>query len=179
MTTPGVQDLYINHHLGVQHLPYQNVTKIKRGYIMKDINETLDNGYMTEEYLDAEIIADNDDGHNLARVAHDINNDVGELTDVGASYRVAWLDVLNKEYSYLDTDEMLKVIEILEDNYDEIKHCPHNCDDCIDNPEECVHGCHDCGYFDGGNCVHSGSHHCGSCGEYAACECNEWNDGRY
>lgn len=146
---------------------------------MKDINKTLDNGYMTEEYLDAEIIADNDDGHNLARIAHDINDAVGELTDVGASYRAAWLDVLNKEYSYLDTDEILQVVEILEKNYDEIMNCPHKCGDCITSPDDCVHGCHDCGYFDGGNCVHSGSVNCGCLDGYCACDCPDWNDGRY
>lgn len=155
------------------------IKEINEVKTMQNIDQILDNEYMTEEYLDAEIIADNDDGHNLARIAHEVNDAVGTLTDVGASYRAAWLDVLSREYQYLDFDELWKVISILENNYGgEGMECPHKCGDCINDPDECVHGCDDCEYFDGGNCVHSLGHY-GSTGGYCAIDCSEWNDGRY
>lgn len=65
---------------------------------------------------------------------------------------------------------------------DELVHCPHKCGDCIGTElygESCAHGCHDCGYFDGGNCIHSGCSHVGCLGGECACDCGEWNDGRY
>ena len=146
---------------------------------MKDINNVIDNNYLAFEYMDVEVIVDNDDGHNLARIAHEVNNKVGNLTDVGASYRAAWLDVLNKEYYKLDTDEMLEVITILENNYGgEDMECPHKCGDCINNPGECMHGCEDCGHFDGSNCLHPLGHY-GCYGGECAYDCAEWNDGRY
>ena len=61
----------------------------------------------------------------------------------------------------------------------DLVHCPHKCGECINEPDDCMHGCHDCGYFDGGNCIHSGSPNCGCLDDYCACDCSEWNDGRY
>ena len=63
---------------------------------------------------------------------------------------------------------------------DVLKDCPHKCGDCINTEyygQECLHGCHDCGYFDGGNCIHSGSGHCGCLGGECAHDCNEWDNG--
>ena len=63
---------------------------------------------------------------------------------------------------------------------DILKDCPHKCGDCIGTEyygQECLHGCHDCGYFDGGNCIHSGSGHCGCLGGECAHDCYEWDNG--
>lgn len=86
---------------------------------MKDINNVLDNEYMTEEYLDAEIIADNEDPNDLTRIAHEIatcTEDI-ELTDVGASYKDLYWSMLHEDYNYLDDDDMYKVVKIIEENY--------------------------------------------------------------
>lgn len=56
----------------------------------------------------------------------------------------------------------------------EVKDCPHKCGDCVMDPGECIHGCDDCGHFDGGNCVHIGSSHCGCNGGLPAHDCGEW-----
>ena len=85
---------------------------------MKDITQTIDNEYMNEEYLDAEIITDNDDGYDLARIAHEVANSITvELTDVGASYRPLYFSMLHEDYAYLTNEEMHKVVELIEENY--------------------------------------------------------------
>ena len=86
---------------------------------MKNIEYVLDNGKMTDEYIDAEIIADNEDPNDLARIAHEIakcTEDI-ELTDVGASYRSLYFSMLREDYSHLDDEDMHKVVEIIEGNY--------------------------------------------------------------
>lgn len=63
---------------------------------------------------------------------------------------------------------------------DVLKDCPHKCGDCIGTEyygQECLHGCGDCGYFDGGNCIHSGSYNCGNLGGECAHDCYEWDNG--
>ena len=80
---------------------------------------------MTDEYLDQEIIADNDDGHNLARIAHDINDMVEgsfinrpENPDVGATdYIDRCKDTITTEYEYLDQDEVHELLNIIMENY--------------------------------------------------------------
>ena len=59
----------------------------------------------------------------------------------------------------------------------DIINCPHKCGDCLDIEDDCAHGCHDCGYFDGGNCIHGGSDHCGCLGGECAHDCYEWDNG--
>lgn len=92
---------------------------------MKNIDNIKDNEYMTEEYIDQEIIADNDDGHNLARIAHDINEmvegsfiDRPENLDVGATdYIDRCKDTITTEYEYLDQDEVHELLNIIMENY--------------------------------------------------------------
>ena len=86
---------------------------------MKNIDFVKDNKYMTDEYIDAESIVDNEDPNNLARIAHEIatcTEDI-ELTDVGESYRSLYWSMLHEDYSYLNDDDMHKVVEIIEENY--------------------------------------------------------------
>ena len=74
---------------------------------------------------------------------------------------------------YTLADNLTVVDEILVD-------CPHKCGDCIGTEyygQECIHGCDDCGYFDGSNCVHSGSYNCGNCGDKCAYDCCDWDNG--
>lgn len=90
-----------------------------------NIDNIKDNEYMTEEYLDQEIIADNDDGYNLARIAHDINDmvegsfiDRPENLDVGATdYIDRCKDIITIEYEYLDQDEVHELLNIIMENY--------------------------------------------------------------
>lgn len=92
---------------------------------MQDINNVKDNEYMNEEYLDAEIIADNDDSHNLARIANNINemveasfDDRPENLDVGATdYIDRCKDTITTEYEYLDQDEVHELLNIIMENY--------------------------------------------------------------
>lgn len=92
---------------------------------MKNIDNIKDNEYMTDEYIDQEIIADNDDGHNLARIAHDINEMVEESfierpenPDVGATdYIDRCKDTITTEYEYLDQNEVRKLLDIILENY--------------------------------------------------------------
>lgn len=79
--------------------------------------------------------------------------------------------IMTEKYTLADNRTI--VDEILVD-------CPHKCGDCIGTDlygEGCMHGCHDCGYFDGGNCIHSGSNHYGCYGGECACDCYEWDNG--
>ena len=92
---------------------------------MKDINFEKDNSNMNDEYIDAEIIADNDDGHNLVRIAHDINDviegsfiDKPENPDVGATdYMDRCKETITAEYEYLDQDEVHELLNIIMENY--------------------------------------------------------------
>lgn len=86
---------------------------------MENIDRIKDNRYMeeNEEYIDQEIIIDNDDGHNLERIAHKVQDDAPNLSDVGASYREEYFKILNAEYRHLSPKEMQKVVEIIEENY--------------------------------------------------------------
>lgn len=87
---------------------------------MKQIDFVKDNmETMTDEYIDAESIVDNEDSYDLARIAHEINESIDEeLTDVGASYRPLYFSMLNEDYAYLSPEEMYKVVEIIEENYE-------------------------------------------------------------
>lgn len=121
MTILGVQHLYTNHHLGVQHLPYQNVKKY-RSEIMKDINFVKDNSNMTDEYIDAEIICDNEDPANCARIAHEVWDEVisndKNTNDVGDSIWSQVLNVLqNRIQNGLEEEIALEVREIIWENY--------------------------------------------------------------
>ena len=92
---------------------------------MKNIDNVIDNNYLKFEYMDAEIITDNDDGHNLARIAHDINEmveesfiDRPENPDVGATdYLNRCKDTITTEYEYLDQDEVHELLNIIMENY--------------------------------------------------------------
>lgn len=92
---------------------------------MKDIDFVKDNSNMTDEYIDQELIVDNDDGHNLAHIAHDINEmveesfiDRPENPDVGATdYIDRCKDTITTEYEYLDQDEVHELLNILLENY--------------------------------------------------------------
>ena len=92
---------------------------------MKDINFVKDNSNMTDEYIDAEIICDNEDPNNLVRIAHEINDmversfiDRPENPDVGATdYIDRCKDTITTEYGYLDQDEVCELIDILLENY--------------------------------------------------------------
>lgn len=87
---------------------------------MKDINFVKDNSKKTDEYLDAEIICDNEDPNDLIRIAHEVATCVEdtELTDVGASYRPLYFSMLREDYNYLNPEDMHKVVEIIEENYE-------------------------------------------------------------
>ena len=92
-------------------------------YIMKDINFEKDNSTMKDEqYIDAEIICDNEDPNDCARIAHEvwdqvINND-NDTNDVGDSIWPQVLNVLqNKIHNGLDEDVALEVREIIWENY--------------------------------------------------------------
>lgn len=92
---------------------------------MKDIDFVKDNGNMTDEYIDQELIVDNDDGHNLTHIAHNINEmveesfiDKPENPDVGATdYIDRCKDTITTEYEYLDQDEVHELLNILLENY--------------------------------------------------------------
>jgi len=85
---------------------------------MQNIDNIKDNEYMTDEYIDQELIADNDDGHNLARIAHEVHDSINvKLTNVMDSYRPLYFSMLNEDYAYLSEEEMHKVVEIIEENY--------------------------------------------------------------
>lgn len=98
-------------------------------------------------------------------------------------------DIANNVLSDLKYDVADAADKIMTDKYTtadgltiiggDLVNCPHKCGECINEPDECMHGCHDCGYFDGSNCIHSGSANCGCLDVYCACDCPDWNDGRY
>ena len=86
---------------------------------MKDINNVLDNEYMTDEYLDEEIIADNIDPNDAARIAHDVWNAVldhyVDTGNIGDSIWSAVLTQLNEDVK--DEDVKIEVREILWEEY--------------------------------------------------------------
>lgn len=89
---------------------------------MKNIDNIKDNEYMTDEYLDQEIIADNDDGHNLAHIAHEIVSFIeGSETDnmdVGATdFYDGCKSALTADYPQLDGEECGEVLRIIRENY--------------------------------------------------------------
>jgi len=88
---------------------------------MKQIDFVKDNmEKMTDEYIDAESIVDNEDPNDLVRIAHEVATCIEdiELTDVGASYRPLYFSMLREDYAYLTDSEMHKVVEIIEENYE-------------------------------------------------------------
>lgn len=88
---------------------------------MKQIDFVKDNmENMTDEYIDAESIVDNEDKYDLPRIAHEIRRSVEseKLSDVGASYRPMYWSMLHEDYDYLDEEDMHKVVEIIEENYE-------------------------------------------------------------
>ena len=70
---------------------------------MKQIDFVKDNmENMTDEYIDAESIVDNEDQYDLPRIAHEVASSITvELTDVGASYRPLYFSMLREDYAYL------------------------------------------------------------------------------
>lgn len=93
---------------------------------MKNIEYTKDNAEKTtDEYIDSEIIADNQDEYDYARIAHEIHEhveysfeEVPENPDVGSTdFRDRCFNTLNEDYSYLDAAEMHQVVEIIMENY--------------------------------------------------------------
>ena len=82
-----------------------------------NIDQIKDNEYMVDEYIDQEKIADNNENCTLEEIAHRVQDDVPELSDVGASYREEYFKILNAEYEHLSPKEMQKVVEIIEENY--------------------------------------------------------------
>ena len=84
---------------------------------MKDINFVKDNEYMTDEYLDAEIIVDNEDPNDAARIAHEIYEivdggyeDNGDVMDNGFWKQIqaqVQADVRDPDVA----DEVLKIIQ--------------------------------------------------------------------
>ena len=87
-------------------------------------------------------------------------------------------DLLDESTGYM-REELDKIMDNFteEDNLT-IMNCPHKCSDCVDTYDhECVHGCGDCGFFDGGNCIHSGSYNCGCLGDCCAYDCSDWDNG--
>ena len=122
MMTLGEQAAYTNHHLGVQHLPYQNVKKNYGSEIMKDINFVKDNSNKTDEYIDAEIICDNEDPNDLARIAHDIVGHADdwdtENLDVGSTeYYDLCKFLLIVYYPKLDSEDSGEVLRIIRNEY--------------------------------------------------------------
>lgn len=90
---------------------------------MQNIDNIKDNEYMSkEEYIDQEIIVDNDDGHNLARIAHEIVSFVEGFTtdnmDVGATdFYDGCKSALTADYPELDNEECGEVLRIIRENY--------------------------------------------------------------
>lgn len=87
-----------------------------------NIDNIKDNEYMTEEYIDQEIIADNDDGHNLPRIAHEIVSFVEgfeiDNMDVGATdFYDGCKSALTEDYPELDNEECGEVLKIIRENY--------------------------------------------------------------
>ena len=93
---------------------------------MKNIEYIKDNAEkMTDEYVDSEIIADNEDECNYARIAHEVHeaveysfNELPENLDVGSTdFRDRCFNTLIEDYGYLSTAEMHQVVEIILENY--------------------------------------------------------------
>lgn len=84
---------------------------------MKNIENVLDNEYMADEYLDAEVIVDNEDPTDTARIAHEIYEivdggyeDNGDVMDNGFWKQIqaqVQEDVRDPDVA----DEVLKIIK--------------------------------------------------------------------
>lgn len=94
---------------------------------MKNIEYIKDNEEKrNDEYVDSEIIADNEDEYNYARIAHEVHEDVEysfseipENPDVGSTdFKDRCFNTLTEDYNYLSADEMHKVVEIIMENYE-------------------------------------------------------------
>lgn len=93
---------------------------------MKNIEYIKDNAAeRNDEYLDSEMIADNEDAYDYARIAHEVHeaveysfNEVPENLDVGSTdFRDRCFNTLIDDYNYLSTAEMHQVVEIILENY--------------------------------------------------------------
>ena len=89
---------------------------------MKDINFVKDNGKKTDEYIDAEIICDNEDPSDYARIAHEIWEKVvandNDTNDVGDSIWSQVLNVLQDEIQNgLEEEAAIEVREIIWEEY--------------------------------------------------------------
>lgn len=94
---------------------------------MKNVEYIKDNTEKrNDEYVDAEIIADNQDEYDYARIAHEVHENVEysfkiipENPDVGDSdFRNRCYNTLTEDYNYLSTEEMHKVVDIIMENYE-------------------------------------------------------------
>lgn len=87
---------------------------------MKDINFVKDNGKKTDEYLDAEIIVDNEDPNDAARIAHEIYEivdggyeDNGDVMDNGF-----WKQIQAQvQADVRDPDVANEVLKIIQNEY--------------------------------------------------------------
>lgn len=89
---------------------------------MKDINFVKDNSNMTDEYIDAEIICDNENPDNYARIAHEVwDKVIGDVEGTGDVGDSIWPHVLNQlqeeMHNGLPEDAALEVREIIWENY--------------------------------------------------------------
>lgn len=93
---------------------------------MKNIEYIRDNEEnRTEEYLDSEIIVDNEDKYDFARIAHEINEivegsfiEVPENLDIGSTdFRDRCRNTLDEDYDYLDEEDKSKIMKIIMENY--------------------------------------------------------------
>ena len=89
---------------------------------MKDITNIVDNKYMTDEYIDAELAVDNEDPNDLARIAHEIADSVDdwdtENLDVGSTeYYDLCKYILVVEYPKLSSEDAGKVLQIIRNEY--------------------------------------------------------------
>lgn len=93
---------------------------------MKNIEYIKDNtGKRNDEYIDSEIIADNQDEYNYTEIAHEVHENVEysfksvpENQDVGdCDFRNRCFNTLIEDYNYLTSEEMHKVVDIIMENY--------------------------------------------------------------
>ena len=91
---------------------------------MKNIEYIKDNmEERNDEYIDSEIIADNQDQDDLARIAHEINDcvdptpTIADVGNIAAEFRERCYSMIETDYSYLDQDQVAAVMKIIEENY--------------------------------------------------------------
>ena len=136
-------------------IPYETIKEIVKDYMVEDAVSILRSRGAGNTY----------DRSHAFDTAHDV------LSDLKYDIADAADKIMTNKYT---TKDGLTIID------DVLKDCPHKCGDCIGTEyygQECLHGCGDCGYFDGGNCIHSGSNHCGCLGGECAHDCYEWDNG--